>query len=99
MGTCLTFLAAPPSQAAGTIIAIPTIQFLSGASPGNDTIAHPVNASSITPMITACRTADRRASHAVTYPPAAMHNAVYVSWNRVAGRLWLIAARFGSAWG
>ena len=49
------------------------IQFRSGASLGSDTIAHTVSASWTTPIATACQIGARRAIHAVTYPPAAMH--------------------------
>ncbi len=69
----------PPHHAAGTVMAIPTIQNQRGALSRNSIIAITVNAIWIAPMITACRTSEPRASHAVTYPPQATHKVVYTN--------------------
>ncbi len=66
----------PPNHAAGTTSTIPEIHDHTGACPGSAIIAPMVKTASITPMITACRTSARRASQAVTYPPATTHNIV-----------------------
>jgi len=77
----------PPHHVAGTIITIPTIQDRRGAWWGSLIIAQTVRATWITPMATACHTGERRANHAVTYPPATTHNAVYTNMNSLTGTL------------
>ena len=69
----------PPHHAAGTVTAIPAIQNHKGALWRNSIIANAVNAIWITPMTTACRISEPRASHAVTYPPKATHKVEYTN--------------------